>query len=163
MCYSFLFFLYIKCFSYKTGSLKFKTSWWIYNTKRGIGVHCLLNLCPYLDNILHVQQCLFFDVKWKQEYLDSEEQLAEYLLQLNRERIRKFRMPIIWTRCYVYVLMCLNVTIWWQYAEELFLRDVYYSKNQLTNHYTCDSGKWCEHLLSWCSFIEFKFNKYWYI
>ena len=81
--------------AYKTGSLKFKTAWRIYNTKRGIGTHCLFNLCPNLDNLYHVQQCLFYEVKWKREYLDSEEQLAEYLLQLNRERIKKFRMPII--------------------------------------------------------------------
>ena len=79
----------------RTGSLKFKVSWRIYNVKRGIGVNCVNVLCPYEDSFQHAKQCLFYNTVWKESYQDSEELTADYLLKLNRERIARYRLPII--------------------------------------------------------------------
>ena len=80
---------------FRTGSLKFKTAWKIYNCKRGVGINCVHPLCDQQDTFEHAKICRFNETIWKDEFSDSEDQTAEYIMLLNRERIRKYRMPII--------------------------------------------------------------------
>merc|ERR1712098_266674 len=79
---------------WRTGGLKFKTRWKLYNVKRGIGIGCLMPVCPGLDNLDHVKNCPFYETKWDNRWKDDEE-LATYLVKLNRERTRRFKMPIL--------------------------------------------------------------------
>ena len=81
--------------AWRTGSLKFKTSWRIYDCKKGIGVDCMAPMCGGSDTLSHVQACPFYTTKWKKEYTDMDKQMAEYLLQINRERQRKYMLPIL--------------------------------------------------------------------
>ena len=79
---------------WRTGGLKFKTQWKLYNVKRGIGIGCLMPVCPGLDNLDHVKNCPFYETKWDNRWKDDEE-LAIYLVKINRERTRRFKMPIL--------------------------------------------------------------------
>ena len=79
----------------RTRSVKFKMSWRLYNCKRGIGVDCVVPMCGGPDTLSHVQVCPFYSTKWKKEYADTDEQMAEYLLQINRDRLRKYMLPIL--------------------------------------------------------------------
>ena len=79
----------------RTGSLKFKNAWRMYNNKRGLGVRCINRLCDGIDEMKHAQVCKFYYTKWSDKFLESEDQMAEYVLKLNRERLQRFRMPIL--------------------------------------------------------------------
>ena len=81
--------------AYRCGTLKFKTCWRLYNLKRGKGIDCPNILCGKEDSILHAQKCLFYNTRWDDKFNDSEQEFAEYLLRLNRERISRYRLPII--------------------------------------------------------------------
>ena len=43
----------------------------------------------------HAKVCPFYETKWKDEFNADEDLIAEYIMLLNRERINKFRMPIL--------------------------------------------------------------------
>ena len=79
----------------RTGSLKFKTRWRIYNCKRGIGTDCVHPLCDNEDSLEHMKVCPFYFTKWKDEFDMTEEAMAEYILKINRERLHRYRMPIL--------------------------------------------------------------------
>ena len=81
-------------FAYRTGSLKFCTSWRIYNIKRGNGIKCVMNMCPENDTFEHAKVCSFYDTKWNENWT-TEEEIAEYIVALNRERFRRQKMPIL--------------------------------------------------------------------
>ena len=79
----------------RTGSLKFKNAWRLYNVKRGVGVRCVNRMCDGIDELKHAQVCKFYNTKWDDKFLDSESDMAEYILQLNRERLTRYRLPIL--------------------------------------------------------------------
>ena len=81
--------------AYRCGALKFKTQWRLYNLKRGRGINCVNIICGENDSLSHAKSCSFYFTKWKKEYEDSEEEIASYLLKLNSERIKRYRLPII--------------------------------------------------------------------
>ena len=82
--------------AFRFGSLKFRSAWRVYNNKKGIGINCVHPICPGIDSLIHVQyECKFYKTTWKQEYFDSEESLADYLIKINNERIKLYRLPII--------------------------------------------------------------------
>ena len=90
---------------YRTGSLKFKQAWRLYNCKRGLGINWIHPLCDGVDDLELAKECRFYDTIWKNEYKDSEDQITDYFMMLNRERIKKFRMLIISVIMYI---MCLK-------------------------------------------------------
>ena len=71
--------------SWCTGALKFKKSWKIYNTKRGMGIACVM--CNEGDD---EWQCMI-DNDW----MVSESQVADYVVAENRERFVRRKMPLI--------------------------------------------------------------------
>ena len=79
---------------WNVGALKFKCLWKLYNVKRGIGVGCLMPICSGTDNLEHVQQCPFYYTKWNPAWVNDDENMAKYLVKLNRERTKRFKMPM---------------------------------------------------------------------
>ena len=47
------------------------------------------------DNFEHVQQCPFYYTKWNPAWVNDDENVAKYLVKLNRERMKRFKMPIL--------------------------------------------------------------------
>ena len=79
---------------WRTGALKFKNMWRIYNVKRGLGTNCVMEMCEGEDNFDHVKVCSFYDTKWSNKWC-RESEIAQYLVKINRERIVKVKMPIL--------------------------------------------------------------------
>ena len=54
-------------------------------------------MCTYNgeDNLQHIQVCPFYYTKWKKEFNDTEDKMAEYILMINRERLNRVKMPIL--------------------------------------------------------------------
>ena len=79
----------------RTGSLRFENSWRIYNCKRGIGVRCINRMCNGIDELSHAKVCKFYFTKWNEKFAESDSDMADYIISLNRERLQRFRMPIL--------------------------------------------------------------------
>ena len=79
----------------RTGSLKFSNSWKIYNCKHGLRVRCINRMCNGIDELSHAKVCKFYFTKWEEKFADSDDEMANYIIALNRERLRRFRMPIL--------------------------------------------------------------------
>ena len=80
--------------AYRTGALKFKSCWKLYNVKRGVGVKCVMPLCDGDDSLEHVKMCRWYDTKWSDDYT-TEDEIADYIIRISRERLVKLRMPLI--------------------------------------------------------------------
>ena len=79
--------------SWRTGALKFKKSWKIYNTKRGMGIACVM--CNEGDD---EWQCMIECKQYHNKFADwmvSESQVADYVVAENRERFVRRKMPLI--------------------------------------------------------------------
>ena len=79
-------------FGWKTGSLWFKSSWKIYNTRRGI----VSNEWIYGgdDTWDHMIQCKLYHTKWNEKWINDEEKIAEYLVLTSRKRMKGVKMPL---------------------------------------------------------------------
>ena len=78
---------------WRTGALKFRTTWRIYNQKKGIGIGCVMPMCPGTDDLNHVKVCKFYDTKWDDKF-QLEKDLASYLVKISRERFIKVKLPL---------------------------------------------------------------------
>ena len=58
--------------AWHTGSLKFKTSWKLYNVKRRIGTSCVMPVCGEEDTLAHTKICPFYDTKWSSKWESAE-------------------------------------------------------------------------------------------
>ena len=74
--------------------MKLKTQWKIYNVKRGVGTDCVMPLCGEDDTLDHIKECKWYETKWD-EKCSTEGELANYLVKINRERLKKVKMPIL--------------------------------------------------------------------
>ena len=80
--------------AWRTGALRFKTVWRLYNLKRGLGINCVMPQCDGArDDWDHVRQCLFYDTKWDDNW-QTEDEIADYLVKISRERFIKVKMPL---------------------------------------------------------------------
>ena len=80
--------------AWRVGSLRFKTAWRLYNTRRGLGTKCIMPMCGHEDTLDHMKQCKFYETKWDDKWVEDED-IARYLEKANRERFIKAKMPLI--------------------------------------------------------------------
>ena len=80
-------------FAWRTGALRFKKSWRMYNTKRGMGIGCVM--CNEGDDEWqHMIVCKHYHTKFA-SWMISESQIADYVVEVNRERFVRMKMPLI--------------------------------------------------------------------
>ena len=53
-----------------------------------------MNLCKENDTLDHAKVCPFYYTKWDEKWT-TEEEIANYLVLLNRERFKRQKMPIL--------------------------------------------------------------------
>ena len=84
---------------WRVGSLRFRASWMNANEKTAQGVRCVSRLCNENDSLEHALRCKFMrtnvKMKMKAKDVDDDEKMADYLIELNRERRNRFRSPIM--------------------------------------------------------------------
>ena len=80
-------------FFWYTGALKLKMHRKVYNIRKGIGVNCVFPLCPGLNEMSHVNVCMFYQTKWSDRWT-SDEELADYLTKINREQLQVYKIPL---------------------------------------------------------------------
>ena len=82
--------------SWRSGSLKFKSVWRLYNVKRGVGTKCVMevNGCNQEDTWNHMVTCDFYETKWDPRWW-QEKDIACYIIKVNRERLRRAKMPLL--------------------------------------------------------------------
>ena len=79
---------------FKTGALRFKSSWRVYNSKREGGVACVTRLCSGEDSWDHMTlHCKFYHTKFNKDWKTLKE-LAMYLVTINRERFNRFKAAL---------------------------------------------------------------------
>ena len=79
--------------AWRTGALKFKKAWRMYNNKRGIGVACVM--CNEGDDEWqHMIVCQHYNTKFA-DWMTTESQIADYVVAVNRERFVRRKMPLI--------------------------------------------------------------------
>ena len=76
-----------------TGLLRFKTVWRVFNMKNGNGTSCPAPMCSEEDMFDHMKQCPFYFTKWNDKWC-SDDELGDYLVNMNRERRSRFRYPL---------------------------------------------------------------------
>ena len=78
----------------RTGALQFKTTWKVWNIKNGKGVKRPFTICAEEDTLDHAKECSFMYTKWNVNW-EGDEEVAGYLVKLNRERMTRFKQPIL--------------------------------------------------------------------
>ena len=81
-------------FAYRTGSLKLKTAWKVYNQKIGVGIKCPMPMCPEDDTWDHLKQCPFYVTKWNVKW-NTDDEIAKFIVEINRERYWRLKAPIL--------------------------------------------------------------------
>ena len=82
---------------FKVGCLKFKGSWKRNNSSKFKDAICLVPDCSEPDTLKHVMRCKGYQNKWLEELEVEfdEREFSEYLVLLNRERMDRFKLPIL--------------------------------------------------------------------
>ena len=80
-------------FSYYIGALNLRTSRPREAERKFGGVHCLVGVCCGVDSIEHISVCFGYDTKAPVNM--REEDLSKYLLEIHRERMRRWEAPLI--------------------------------------------------------------------
>ena len=82
-------------FGWRTGALKFKSLWRLYNLKRGVGIRCPMSVCDGVDNWNHlINECKFYETKADTNW-STDRELAEYIVKVSRERYRRVKLPLL--------------------------------------------------------------------
>ena len=66
--------------AHKTGTIKFRTVWMVWNVNNGTGVKCMHLMCPMEDNLAHAKHCQFMYTKWDEDNFETDD-VANYLVQ----------------------------------------------------------------------------------
>ena len=82
-------------FSYYVGEINLRTNRPREAEKKFGGVHCLVGSCGGVDSIPHLAECPGYDTKAPLNL--REEDLAKFLLEIHRERMRRWNAPLIVT------------------------------------------------------------------
>ena len=80
------------------GELRFLANalgWRSYYRARNISTRCVSRLCAEDDTAAHAKECPFMERKWEKEYKADTKKRAQYYVELNRERRRRFDYPIL--------------------------------------------------------------------
>ena len=81
----------------RIGELDFLTNRRRENISKWGSTHCFVQVCGGEDSLEHVSQCFGYESTFNKK--DSSEQAqAEYLVALNRERLKKYKRPLIYHR-----------------------------------------------------------------
>ena len=75
---------------WRIGALRFRDNWFKYNNKRQ-GTGCVMRMCSGIDTLEHAMfECKFVKAKIKvdKEGKFGDEEIAEFIVQLNRERMK---------------------------------------------------------------------------
>ena len=73
--------------AWNAGALKLKTAWGEYHENRT----CLVPLCGEPDSLDHIKRCPFYDTKWEGTFTEDIKLLAKYLVDVDRERRRRWK------------------------------------------------------------------------
>ena len=80
---------------YKMGTLRFRAAWRGYYEKKGEPVSCPSHLCGVeVDSLAHAKECLFIETKFDARKMSHPKEFAKYLVRLNQERFKKWRLPL---------------------------------------------------------------------
>ena len=82
-------------FSYYVGELNLRTNRPREAEKKFGGVQCLVGVCCGVDSISHIAECPGYDTKAPLNM--REEDLCKFLLEIHRERVRRWSSPLIMT------------------------------------------------------------------
>ena len=80
----------------RTGNLVFKnwTPWKFWRKNRG-DPKCLYDPCQEKDSLKHVLQCQYYTTRFYEGGEGPTRDWANYLVALNRERLKEFNQPLI--------------------------------------------------------------------
>ena len=73
--------------AYNAGALKLKTAWGDYHKNQD----CLAPLCDGRDDLDHIKKCPQYSAVWKEEYNKDSKLLSKYLVEVDKERRRRFK------------------------------------------------------------------------
>ena len=82
----------------KLGELELKANRRNESIKQYGGFHCWVGWCCGDDDINHVMVCEGYDTKPPRDDKGDEKIVADYLIELNSERIRRWGCPLIYIR-----------------------------------------------------------------
>ena len=82
-------------FFYYVGELNFRTNRPREAIQKFGGVNCLVGVCCGVDSLAHIVECHGYNTKVPSNM--REEDLSEYLLNIHRERVRRWSAPLIMT------------------------------------------------------------------
>ena len=80
------------------GGLRFlaqASGWRSFYRARQLSVRCVSRLCEEDDTDSHAKVCKFMETKWNDAFEENNKKKAEYYVKLNRERRRRFGLPIL--------------------------------------------------------------------
>ena len=76
------------------GELNFLTNRKNENIKKLGSTHCFVGVCGGEDTLDHVSQCFGYKSTLKED--GSERSQVDYLVELNEERLKKYKRPLIY-------------------------------------------------------------------
>ena len=80
--------------AWRTGSLKFRHIWRVYNTKKGLSSDCVMPLCDGPDNWEHLKVCPWYKTRWSDRFTEESE-IADYIVAVSKERFDKVKLPLL--------------------------------------------------------------------
>ena len=87
--------------AWRTGELNMLTNRKNESIRKLGSTECLTRVCGGEDDLDHVQECFGYEARPSSE--GSEQAMADYLYELHKERVRKFKRPLI----YIKIVYCL--------------------------------------------------------
>ena len=81
-------------FLWKVGALRFRRHWKNYYQTKKMTYMCPFPLCGHEDTYDHATECLFSNVKLTCNDKNNEYAIADFLVKLNRERVKDHRWPL---------------------------------------------------------------------
>ena len=80
-------------FCYYIGELNLRTNRRREAEMKFGGVHCLHGICCGVDSVAHIMSCPGYDTKPSPQMCEME--LGSYLVDIHRERVRRWKAPLI--------------------------------------------------------------------
>ena len=80
----------------RIGELNFKLSRKTESIRRFGGLECWVKVCLGTDGPMHVAECFGYSARIKPGH--SEDELVDYLVELHKERLKKFGQPLVYLK-----------------------------------------------------------------
>ena len=71
------------------------SGWKSFYRARQLSVNCVSRMCDAEDTADHAKVCRFMTTKWSDKFEGDNKLTAEYYVKLNKERRRRFGLPIL--------------------------------------------------------------------